>query len=60
MVEQLYLLLTEYYKKGKKRYFFGQNLIFDSVLTSFNVAISQKCNKVNQVRTAENFNRFCD
>ena len=52
MVEQLYLLMTENYKKGQKRYFSGQNLIFDSVLTCVNVALSLKYNKLTQVRTA--------
>ena len=42
MVEQLYLLLTENYKKGQKRYFSGQNLIFDSALTCVKVALSLK------------------
>ena len=60
LVEQLYLLMTENYKKGKKRYFFGQNWIFESVVTCINVAISQKYNKLTQVRTAENCNRFHD
>ena len=61
MVEQLYLFVTDNHKKGEiKVFFFCQNLIFDSVLTSFNVAISQNCNKVDQVRTVENFNCFRD
>ena len=52
MVEQLYLLMTENYKKGQKRYFYGQNLIFHFVLTCVNVALSPKYNKLTQVRTA--------
>ena len=52
MVEQLYLLLTENYKKGKKIYFSGQNYVFDFVLTCANVALSLKYNKLTQVRTA--------
>ena len=54
MVEQLYLLLTEYYKKGKKRYFFGQNLIFDSVPKCIKMTFSQKHITLGQTRTAEN------
>ena len=52
MVEQLYLLMTENYKKGKKIYFSGQNYVFDFVLTCANVALSLKYNKLTQVRTA--------
>ena len=52
MVEQLYLLMTENYKKSKKRYFSGQNLIFDSVLTCAHVALFLKYNKLTQVGTA--------
>ena len=54
--------MTENYKRGKKKllFFFGQNRIFDSVLKCINAAISQKYNKLDQVRTAENFNHSRD
>ena len=60
MVEQLHLFKIENYKKGWKRYFFGQNLIFDSVPTCSKVAIPQKHITLGQTRTAENFNHSRD
>ena len=60
MVEQLYLLKTENYEKGYKRYHFGQNLIFDSVPTGIKMAIPQKYITLGQTRTAENFNNSRD